>query len=672
MSTTSRSLAALVTAKLASSGLTPADGQLLGIEALSADALQRLLPTAPAVPALKLVYYSARGQARRDVYRVRVLEAPRGAFGEVGDVRYLQPAGSPPAAYLPRGVPWTTILDDASQRLVLTEGELKAACACKHLIPTIGLGGVWSWRSAANGWTFLPELEAAVWVKRDVVICFDSDAAQNPQVAYAAAQLCAELRRRGAQPRIADLPALAPDRKTGLDDYVVARGAEALRAVLDAASCDELAEALWGMNARYTFISKSDLVHDGELQTQLNPHSLPTTTLAHVEVKQRTADGKVRRVNVAKEWLRWPLRRNLNELTYRPGQPREVDGALNLWPGWGVEAKRGDVGPWERLLDHLFTGADPAVRSWFERWLAFPVQHPGAKLATAALLWSLNQGVGKSLLGLTLKSVYGAANFAEVNQQQFEGAFNAWGVNKQFVLVDDVASVNRTEARDNAAVLKTRITQETLLVNVKYVAQYTLPDCLNYYLTSNAPDALFLEAGDRRFLVHEVTVAALPDRFYRTYEAWRRGPGPAALRYHLEQLPLRGFDRFTRPPATEAKVRMTTYTRADHETWVVDLIADPDAYLKLGSAAFKRDIYAFDELRQLYQAATGATFVSHTAFGLALAKAQVPQRVTQLGGRHQRLYVVRNADRWLKAPSSAWAEHHRTADLAVTAKRGRS
>jgi hypothetical protein len=225
--------------KLATSGLDLADAKALGFEALSREQVTAMHPNVVQACAFKIPYYSADGSLRRDVSRLRLLEDAVGRFGEkkAKPLRYLQNPGSPPAAYFARNADeWERVLQASSVDLLITEGELKAACACKHGLPCIGLGGVWSWRSGRRGMSLLPELAEINWGGRKVTIAYDSDAVTNPQVMRASTALAEELANRGAKVCIATLPSIEGIEKTGLDDLLVRQGPEALRKVVEAAS----------------------------------------------------------------------------------------------------------------------------------------------------------------------------------------------------------------------------------------------------------------------------------------------------------------------------------------------------------------------------------------------------------------------------------------------------
>jgi hypothetical protein len=71
-----------------------------------------------------------------------------------------------------------------------------------------------------------------------------------------------------------------------------------------------------------------------------------------------------------------------------------LDNAINRWRGMGCTPQTGDVAPWKMFLEQLIP--DEVARKWFGQWIAYPLQHLGAKLETAVILWSVQQGTGKT------------------------------------------------------------------------------------------------------------------------------------------------------------------------------------------------------------------------------------------------------------------------------------
>lgn len=112
--------------------------------------------------------------------------------------RYFQPAGSSPELYLPSigGVDWATVKSKTHETLYVTEGEKKAAIACKVGLPCIGLGGVDCW--ARKGGIPLSQWDEFNFAGRHVVIIFDSDIIDKAAVQLAERRLAHMLHSRGA------------------------------------------------------------------------------------------------------------------------------------------------------------------------------------------------------------------------------------------------------------------------------------------------------------------------------------------------------------------------------------------------------------------------------------------------------------------------------------------
>lgn len=116
------------------------------------------------------------------------------------------------------------------EQIVITEGEKKALKADQEGFVVIGVPGVWGWKSE-NG--ALLELHQVPWQGCQAIIIFDSDVTAKPDIKEATSALSAHLRARGAAVRVVVLPEVTAGGKTGLDDFLGARSAEALRQLID-------------------------------------------------------------------------------------------------------------------------------------------------------------------------------------------------------------------------------------------------------------------------------------------------------------------------------------------------------------------------------------------------------------------------------------------------------
>ena len=249
---------------LLKSGLLPDDLLVRQLEAT-----ERAVTVTPhSVSGYVIPYWEARG-ALLPFYRVRLFDA---------DAKYRQPKDSPNHVYFPRNF-WKVL--SQKKYVIVTEGEKKAACACKAGFPTVAFGGVDSWKNrtiTVSGDAALSQankrlairLPSGDEVQEDydsplaagmielidlakerqlyVIICYDSDNVMGrptSEVQRAAAMLGYELRFRGIDfshirqlvlPTMVDFEYVGD--KVGLDDYLVHKGSSSftdlLRGTLEA------------------------------------------------------------------------------------------------------------------------------------------------------------------------------------------------------------------------------------------------------------------------------------------------------------------------------------------------------------------------------------------------------------------------------------------------------
>jgi hypothetical protein len=643
-------------ADLSRSGLTTVD-----VKKLQLSTAKHSLK--PETAGYVIPYFDSNGKKTK-FYRVRYVESTLTGFSALTGrkpLRYNQPPNTVNEVYLPPYIDWKAHFA-SNEPLIITEGEKKSAAATKEGLPTIGLGGVWCFMSKRIEAPLLPIFDEMNLDKRTVCICFDSDAATNPDILMAEETLARRLIEKGANVYIARIPA-RKGRKVGLDDYIQAYSARKFqRNILLNAFEYSRSKELHRMNADVVYIRELGLVYDHTHDMRLSPTSF--TQHAHsnrwinVATTDKEGNTKMVRKSAAKLWLEWEHRAELSGMTYAPGKPRITeDDELNVWKGWGVDdAVRGDVTPWVHLLDLLFDGT-PKSRQWFERWCAYPIQHPGVKMASAAVMWGVSQGTGKTLCGHTLMRLYGR-NATEVKDSDLEDARFAWAENKQFVLADDITGHNN---RKLSNMFKTMVTQKTLHINPKYVPSYSVPDCINYYFTSNDPDAFYLDDKDRRFFIHEVLIDCLPEELRRRFVKWRDSDaGISALFYHLLQLDLGDFDPQAPALQTSAKQDMQHISKSDLGAWVAKLKEEPDTVL---NGKFKGDLFTAEELHVVYDP-LGVKRASPNALARELKRSGFVKMVPPAGGayricgRQLRLYCVRNPAQWKKAKLQDINDHY--------------
>jgi hypothetical protein len=154
-------------------------------------------------------------------------------FGNAKPAKYLTPRDSQNRLYLPPRLRGSEELRTGTSMLVVVEGEKKALSVEYNLgLACIGLAGVTGWSQkvgdgARRQRTLLPDFKLFN-LARPIAILFDSDVADNDDVARERSLLAGALRRAGAQVRLVDLPAGPSGEKVGADDYIVQNGTDAL------------------------------------------------------------------------------------------------------------------------------------------------------------------------------------------------------------------------------------------------------------------------------------------------------------------------------------------------------------------------------------------------------------------------------------------------------------
>lgn len=658
--------------KVLSSGITSAQAKQLGMyEVASAAKLDKSFDPRPA---LVLPYHGLDGKPMAshprwpNFYRIRYLGKEPAGFKEAAGEkpqRYAQPPSTGVCAYMPPCVGWKQISQDAEYDIIITEGELKAAAACLQGFPTIGLGGVWNFRAGKEGVWFLPELEKFDWARRAVFICFDSDYMEKPNICAAINALCEELQERGAMVRLLTLPDSDDGKKVGLDDYLLQYSADDLKKLLKQAQPLGMTSALWKMNSEVVYVENPGLIVVEETGQKMSADAFKGhsrwATENTVQIRVSAKGDVIRdKVPAAPVWTRWPMRRSVRSVTYAPGQERFTeDGNFNQWNGWGTSPVKGDVTPWLKLTKYLFS-EEPAALEYFYDWCAYPIQNPGTKMFTGVVIHGLAQGTGKTLVGYTLGRIYGE-NFTEIEDDDLDETF--WAENKQFILGDEITGKDNRQYMNK---LKRLITKSAININVKYVPQYTLPNCMNFLFTSQHGDSFFLEDKDRRFLVVEVISDPLPEKFYMEYDKWYKGDGAAHLmQWLLDRKITKDFNPSAAPPRTKAKDRMIASTKGDVESWVRELREFPNQVLRTGQMRHTRDLFSSRELLALYSNNDPNTRLTAVGLGRKLSEAGFRQvcagaPLKAPDGRMERFFAIRNPETWLRTMDKVKLEKHLT------------
>lgn len=652
---------------LSRSGLNKTDAKTLKLKPLTKVQSQTLIKIKR--EGYVIPYFDIKGK-KTSFYRVRFTDSPKGFNKTKKPIRYTQPVNQIPRFYLAPFLDWEHIAKDKEVPIYITEGEKKSAKACKEGFTTIGLGGVWNWKSKKQKKSLIDDFKDFSWRGREVILVFDSDYQTNPKVYQALLSLCKELTKLGAIPSIVSLPSNG-DEKIGFDDFLVNQGA----AKFENIEPEEFlaAEALWKFNERFALVHKPHVIYDFDHDqvVSFNNFSMVAANHRHdAEVVDKKGDIKFTEVSTAKLWKEWKFRREHTKLTYLPGLPTITDeNELNEWkecPIEPVKSTRNTKGVklYLKLRDHLFAG-EPEHRDWFDKWIAYPLQNPGAKLYSAVIFHGLGQGTGKTLMGATIGRLYGD-NFSKITHGDLLDEYTDWAVNKQFILGEEISGTDKRTESDR---LKDLVTGEDIRVKIKYIPGYSIPNCINFLFTSNHFDAFYLDLDDRRYFIINVISERISAEFAKEYDTWFRSDQIGELLYYFKNVVnVNNFNPQAAPPITKAKAEMIYQSMSITEIFASDLWKGAEDVFKKIGIEMNRDLYTSEDLLEVFKISqnqdSSIRGVNSKALGKALLKVGFAQR--QLSGPSRRYYIMRNVSDWINAPAKALHKHYDSCAVGET------
>jgi hypothetical protein len=281
-------------------------------------------------------------------------------------------------------------------------------------------------------------------------------------------------------------------------------------------------------------------------------------------------------------------------------------------------------------------------------------------------VWGTTHGSGKTLIGHTLMRIYGA-HAVELKDTDLEDDRNEWAEGKCFALCDDITAKGDRKFMRR---LMTMVTQKWVRLNPKYIPSYSVPDLINYYYTSNDPDALYMDDQDRRFNVFET--AAGKYAAYKTYVKWRDSDsGIAALWHRLLTLDLGDFDPQAPAPTSASKRAMIEVGKSELGGWVAEFKRNAD-YI-LNAAGLRGDLVSMRQLHTLYDpAGSKRTTVNALARefkreGFSPACKGAPIKLTT--GFQVVVWPVRNLPRWATATWGEVREHYESHNKPLPGKK---
>ena len=373
------------------------------------------------------------------------------------------------------------------------------------------------------------------------------------------------------------------------------------------------------MMARYVYLDGSSSIWDNQLWRMIDQGSAKLAMGSQFKIWQDSPARIVKRFDrvvfepgreMSDEYINiyrgLPLADQVKFPVPREDMPTWWLDVLDLYPGCRAIQK---------LIAHL-CNHDLQVMEFVYNWLAYPLQHPGAKLTTSLVMHGDVHGAGKSLLfEEIIKPMYGDYA-ATLGQSDLESNYTGNRSGKLFIIFEEI--FNTKQKYDQTGAMKHMITGKTMRIERKFVDSYEEANHINCVFLSNEAQPFKIEENDRRYFViwpknrlpeslrAELEVELGADgilQFFMlllslplTINYTRRPADDPTLPDVVEVIEEGGprFDPHTKPPMTEAKANVINYGRYGWQTFFHELengeIARGDIVIPPNAAARTDDM----------------------------------------------------------------------------------
>lgn len=368
-----------------------------------------------------------------------------------------------------------------------------------------------------------------------------------------------------------------------------------------------------------------------------------------------TKDGAPIYKPAGKWWLEHAMRRQYTSMVFAPG--REVPDAYNLWRGFACEAIPGTGHePFlKHVMDNICTG-NAEHYTYLVRWMARAVQRP-AEAGEVAVVLRGGQGTGKGTFFQMFGSLFGR-HFLHVSAaKHLVGQFNAHLRDCVFLFADEAFFAGD---KQHESVLKTLVTEETLVVEGKGVDAEVAPNFTHLGMASNSFWVVPAGADERRFFVLDVGEGSKQNSSY--FKALRKAMdagGREALLHYLMTLDLSEYD-VRKVPQTDALREQKLFSLSAEEQWWMERLMDgrttagsPQWDTTVQKAHLQADYLRYAESQRIMRR------VSPTALGKFLSRVlpgEFPasvQRMTDVerDDGHGHTHVTRERAYWYDLPT---------------------
>lgn len=270
---------------------------------------------------------------------------------------------------------------------------------------------------------------------------------------------------------------------------------------------------------------------------------------------------KMKSVTLGDWWLKHPERREYSSVVFSPREP--VPGKYNLWHGYSVRPIPGDC---SLMLAHIrenICSGEQRCYDYLIKWMAHTVQLPDSQGHTAVVLRG-GRGTGKSFFVDQFGQLFGRHYLHISNSTHLVGNFNSH-LQSCIVLFADEAFF--AGDRKHESVLKTLITEKTIMVEPKFMNAFSSPNYVHVLMASNEQWVVPAGPDERRYFVLDVGESRRQDiEYFAAIAKQMNEGGKSAFLHHLMTMDITGFDIRT-APRTDALMNQQLISASSTDEW---------------------------------------------------------------------------------------------------------
>lgn len=338
--------------------------------------------------------------------------------------------------------------------------------------------------------------------------------------------------------------------------------------------------------------------------------------------------GRAISVPIGHYWLNHRDRSQYRGVTFAPAGPKVIGECLNLWQGWGVEAKHGDWGLIREHIVDVLAGGNKEFADYIIRWIAWAIQHPDQQAEVALVLIGA-KGAGKGTLARCLQPIFGSHAFQVTSREEVIGKFNGHLEDCILFVADEAywGGDKRCVGRLQGMITEPKLPIERKGFDVVQVRNYL-------HVVMLAEPGWVIPAGryERRYAAFAVSTSKRGDRAY--FAALHRqmlAGGIEAMLYDLRQIELDDWHPRNIPDAVLTSLalqRQQGHTLPPLEQWYVMLLHNgvlPGALGGRPSTAFTKSLIddaraKVPRLRELTEVGLRNFLVDEESIGITCTK----------------------------------------------------